>query len=494
MSTRIAVLLVTSCVGTLPAVAQPARVSPPLAAALADPHPGRPHVVWVYFKDKGSDAELRQPELPAGISARAQVRRERRGVLSARHAFEDRALERSYVEQVALRVLRIRHQLRWLNAVSAEATSEQVRALAALPCVARLDLVRGFRRGQPESPRFWKPRRQPDDKGTDDDKGGSAYDYGPALGQLAQIGVPAVHQLGFHGEGIVIALLDSGFDNLGHEAFASTRITNRRDFVNQDADVADGTDRGEGSHGTATLSTIGGFKPGQIVGPAFGATFLLAKTENTESETPVEEDNWVAAAEWAEALGADVISSSLGYLTYDAPYQSYTWSDMDGDTAISTRAADLAAERGVVVVASAGNEGLDPNHNTLGAPSDGDRVIAAAAVTSWGDRASFSSVGPSADGRVKPDVAAQGQDVYTAGSSYAQSYQYVDGTSFSCPLTAGVAALVLQAHPNYTVDQVIAVLRSTASQAASPDSRLGWGIVNALAAVQAPAPLVGQAP
>jgi len=365
-----------------------------------------------------------------------------------------------------------------------------------LPFVERLELVRGFRRGQPELPSFWKPRRQAYKKHVDDTPPHDtpAYDYGPSQGQVAQISVPAVHQLGFHGEGIVIAVLDAGFDNLSHEAFASTTITHRHDFVNGDADVANGADMGEGSHGTATLSTIGGFKSGQIIGPAFAATFLLAKTENTDSETPVEEDNWAAAAEWAESLGADVISCSLGYLTYDAPFPSYTWSDMDGDTAISTRAADLAAERGVVVVASAGNAGSDPNHNTLGAPADGHRVVTAAAVTPSGDRASFSSVGPSADGRVKPDVAAQGEDVYTAGSGSSQSYQRVDGTSFSCPLTAGVAALVLQAHPGYTVDQVIAVLRSTASQAASPDNRLGWGIVDALAAVQAPPPVVAQSP
>jgi serine protease AprX len=506
MRARMAAVVVTLCLCPLSAFARqspeaPARLGPGLAAALAEARPGPPHVVFVFFEDKGSESRLSVRSRT--VSLQAQARRERRGVALERHAFEDRPLERSYVEAVALRALRLRHELRWFNAVSVEATSEQVRSLASLPFVERIELVRRLGRGRPEtppaphisSPDFWTPRRPTEDKKDDDDDddgGGRRYDYGPALGQLEQIRVPAVHALGFDGQGVVIAMLDSGFDNLGHEAFAGTTITHRRDFVNGDDDVANGTDMGEGSHGTATLSAIGGFKEGQIVGPAFGATFLLAKTENTESETPVEEDHWAAAAEWAESLGADVISCSLGYLDYDSPYPSYTWPDMDGDTAISTRAADLAAERGVVVVASAGNNGSNSNHNTLGAPADGHRVIAAAAVTSWGARASFSSVGPSADGRIKPDVAAQGQDVYTAGSGHPRNYQYVDGTSFSCPLTAGVAALVLQAHPRYTVDQVIAVLRSTASQAASPDNRLGWGIVDALAAVQAPAPAVAQ--
>jgi subtilisin family serine protease len=233
---------------------------------------------------------------------------------------------------------------------------------------------------------------------------------------------------------------------------------------------------------------VGGFKEGQIVGPAYRASFLLAKTEDTFSETPVEEDNWAAAAEWAEARGADVISSSLGYLDYDAPFTSLSWADMNGAKAVSTLAAEKAAERGVVVVVSAGNQGFNPDHNTLGAPADGVHVLTVGAVDPFGRRTSFSSVGPSADQRIKPDVAAQGRLVKAAGPGAVNEYAYVDGTSFSCPLTAGVVALLLQAHPTYTVDQVLAVMRSTAGQAAAPDNLLGWGIVNAAAAVQAKAP------
>jgi subtilisin family serine protease len=218
------------------------------------------------------------------------------------------------------------------------------------------------------------------------------------------------------------------------------------------------------------------------VGPAFGAHFILAKTENTDSETPVEEDNWAAAAEWAESLGADVISSSLGYLEYDSPFPSYTFRDMNGQTAISTRAAEMAAARGVVVVSSAGNSGPDPQHNTLGAPADGAHVLAIGAVTAAGTRTSFSSVGPSADGRVKPDLAAQGQAVRVALPGTVNRYGTANGTSFSCPLTAGVVALLLQVNPGAGVDDVAAVLKATASQAAAPDNLLGWGIVNAHAA------------
>jgi subtilisin family serine protease len=313
-------------------------------------------------------------------------------------------------------------------------------------------------------------------------------DYGDSLGQLQQIQVPALHAQGLDGSGVVVAVFDAGFDNLGHEAFATTQVLAWHDFVNGDDDVANGADHGEGSHGTNTLSVLGGYRPGQLVGPAYRASFLLAKTENTDSETPVEEDNWAAAAEWAEALGADVISTSLGYLGYDAPFTSLTWADMNGRTAISTLAAEKAAERGVVVVVSAGNEGYDAGHNTLGAPADGLRVLTAGAVDATGVRTSFSSVGPTSDLRIKPDVAAQGSGVLAAGSYGPASYVRVSGTSFSCPLTAGAVALLLQAHPGYTVDQVLSVMRSTASQAAQPDNLLGWGIVNAAAAVAAPAP------
>ena len=282
----------------------------------------------------------------------------------------------------------------------------------------------------------------------------------------------------------MVAVFDTGFDTLFHEAFSSMAIADRHDFVNGDADVANGG-RGEGSHGTETLSVAGGFASGRLVGPAFQSTFLLAKTEDTDSETPVEEDNWAAAVVWAEARGADVISSSLGYLTYDPGFPSYTFSDMNGGTAISTRAADLAASRGIVVVNSAGNSGPNVQRNTLGAPADGRLVLTVGAVTSTGVRATFSSVGPTVDGRIKPDVAAQGVAVVAAGPGTPSGYVSVNGTSFSCPLTAGVVALVLQARPSATVAEVEDAIRSTASQAAQPDNLLGWGIVNAAAAVQA---------
>jgi serine protease AprX len=470
----LAALLVLAC-APLGAADGPQRLSDRLAAGPA----GR-YAVWVFFKDKGPVAEA-LAAAQGTVSPRALARRALRG-RTRTVTLGDAPLRPAYVAAVAGASTRLRQQSRWLNAMSVEATASQVGAIESLAFVDRVEVVRRFRQRREEldlrtaSAEAVEPLRK-----------ASTLDYGTSFGQVNQIKVPFLHDLGLDGRGVVVAILDAGFDNLPHEAFATTRIVATRDFVNGDDSVANGG-VGEGSHGTATLSVIGGFRPGQIIGPAYAASFILAKTENTESETPVEEDNWAAAAEWAESLGADVISSSLGYITYDPPFPGYTAADMDGDTAISTRAADLAGERGVMVVNSAGNEGFDARANTLGAPSDGNLVLAVAAVSASGTRASFSSVGPSADGRIKPDVAAQGVGVKIARPDSRTGYTTANGTSFSCPLTAGVVALLVQANPSATVDQVFGALRSTASQAARPDNLLGYGIVDALAALRVIAP------
>ena len=438
--------------------------------------------VWVHFKDKGPAAEA-MALAPRTVNARALARRAARGTQAAA-GLEDAPMRHEYVAAVAARVDRVRNVSRWLNAMSVEATREQSAAIAALPFVARVEPVRRYRQRREAlgDAAFAAASLA---AAADEFRKSLLLDYGTSLGQVAQIGVTRLHELRLDGRGVIVAVLDSGFDNLAHESLAPASILATRDFVNGDADVSDTGDAGEGSHGTATLSVLGGYRPGQMIGPAYAASFLLAKTENTESETPVEEDHWVAAVEWAESLGADVISSSLGYLEFDRPFASYTAADMDGDTALTTRAADLAASRGVVVVVSAGNAGPAPGSNSLGAPADGDLVIAVGAVTSAGARAPFSSVGPTADGRIKPDVAAQGVAVKVARPDSTTAYATANGTSFSCPLVAGTAALLLQAKPDATVDEISRALRTTASQAGRPDNLLGFGIVDAFAALRA---------
>jgi subtilisin family serine protease len=473
-------LFVAATPATKPAVT--AKSSAALTEALGQASRGDTLVAWVFFSDKGTPAELRSAQARAYMTPRAASRRRLRGQVTGA-TLQDLPLSASYVEKVAAAVVRVRQRSRWLNAVSVEATRAQLEAVEALPFVTRLDLVRRYRvrqderAGAPDAPaRSASPTRK---------ASATAIDYGASSGQLAQIGVPPLHEMGFHGEGVVVAVFDTGFNSLNHEVFSSMRIVAARDFVNGDDDVSDGSDQGDGSHGTMTLSVLGGLQEGQLVGPAFAADFILAKTENTASETPVEEDNWAAAAEWAESLGADVISSSLGYLVYDSPFPSYSFRDMNGQIAISTLAAEMAAARGVVVVNSAGNSGANAEHNTLGAPADGAHVLAIGAVAPSGARASFSSVGPSADGRTKPDVAAQGQSVRTAFPGSVSRYTTANGTSFSCPLTSGVVALLLQVNPGASPDDVAGVLRATSSQAGAPDNLLGWGIVDARTAATA---------
>lgn len=453
-----------------------AFVAPALDTALRLAPAGGTHAVWVYLRDKGAGAASR----PAPLSARALGRRARRGAATRRTVYEDQAVAGDYAAQVATRVTRIRHTLRWFNAISVEATAAQVRALAALPFVEQLDLVRS-------APRPADPIVQPAETAGDTEgrvRPRAGFDYGSSLDQVAQIRVPELHERGLNGAGVMVALFDNGFPFLGHEALSQLNIVAERDFVNRLDTVRGSTD----THGLATLSVIAGFRQGQLIGPAYGASYLLAVTEDSRSERPIEEDNWAAAAEWAEAMGVDVISSSLGYSLFDLPFPSYSDRDMDGATAITTRAATMAAVRGVVVVNSAGNEGYHPTRNTLVAPADGLYVLAAGGVDRAGGRSTFSSVGPSADGRIKPDVAALATSVKLATTTRFV-YGFASGTSFACPLIAGVAALVLQANPTFTVGDVLLALRATASQGSAPDNLLGWGIVDAAAAVAFQPPL-----
>jgi subtilisin family serine protease len=316
---------------------------------------------------------------------------------------------------------------------------------------------------------------------------GIALDYGLSFTQAQRVQLPPLHDRGLTGAGVLIAHFDNGYRLLSHQAFASTRIVARRDFVDGDGDPAlpPSAPPGWGEHGLYTLSVVAGNFPGKLIGAAFGADFALARTENDASETPFEEDNWVAAMEWADSLGADVISSSVGYLDYQNPADSWSWQDLNGNTTVVTRAADLAVARGIVVVNAAGNAGFNAAHNTLLAPADGDSVVTVGGVQPDGQIYLSSSVGPTTASppRIKPDVMAQATAVYIAGTGNTMHYGYNSGTSFAAPMVAGIAALLLEAKPDATPVEIANALRATASRAATPDNSFGWGIVNAEAAL-----------
>ena len=451
-----------------------------LAKRIAQLSPEERSTVLISFTDKGSARNITPLDRHALVSERSLQRRLR--VRPTQPIDEaDLPLEQSYVDQIVLNVVTLRHQLKWFNAVSAIATKRQIEQIRSLPFVAKIELVGRWKKKDGE-----EIERNEIVKASPAPTGTTSLDYGSSFTQLNQINVPAVHNLGIYGQGVIVGVLDNGFRLLTHEAFASMNIIAQYDFVDHKTSVIPNNPAGGfGAHGVNTLSAIGGYKPGQLIGPAFKSSFILARTENDSSETPVEEDNWAKAIEWADSIGVQVTSTSLGYYTYDAPYTSWTFQDMDGATTLITQAADHAAALGIVVVNSAGNEALNrsTDPNSLIAPADGFDVITVGAVNSSGVRAAFSSFGPTFDGRTKPDVMAMGVNVRLASSSLTTGYVNGAGTSFSCPLTAGVAALLLCANPLLDPSDIANAFRETASNFSSPDNFYGWGIVNALDAV-----------
>lgn len=473
-------LLLSAPLGVL-AEQSTTKLSPKLEQKLSSTNNNESLTVFVYFRDKGNNINAKLEATRANLSDAALKRRIINLGESNAVSYKDIPVNPDYLSWLETKVDRVRHSLRAINAVSVEANSAAIKEILKSEFVTKVELVKSLKRPALENNlvEHITPAKTENKPSL---KSAMMLDYGTSLTQNQQINVPAVHELGYDGNGVVIAVFDSGFNRLTHESLAQINIVDTWDFVNNDSNVGDESDMGTGSHGTNTLSTIGGFSSGNLIGPAYGATFYLAKTENTESETHVEEDNWCAAAEWADQNGAQIISSSLGYTDFDSG-TDYSASDMDGNTTIVTLCAEAAAANGIVVINSAGNSGAGSGENTLGAPSDGHSVIAAGAVTNTGQRSSFSSVGPSADGRIKPDVVAMGSAVTVASANTDNGYVSVDGTSFACPLTTGVAALVLEANPNLTAAKVRDILRNTADGATSPDTLYGYGIIDALAAV-----------
>jgi subtilisin family serine protease len=469
----------------MPQLSAAEKIGERLFPLLRSAGPDDRFVVWISFTDKG-ESDLRRPTPSDLVSPRSLERR--RTVLPADRIVDasDLPVGEAYVRALAGAGLILRQRSKWLNAVSATATAAQIKTVALLPFVGEIEIVYRLPRSMVRSDREGgaAPEPAPLRKTTAE----TALDYGPSLAQVSLLKIPEVHSTGNYAQGVLVGVFDNGFRLPSHESLASTTILATRDFVDHKESVVPANPATNfGTHGTNTLTTIGGNKPGQLIGPAFGATFILARTENDSSETPVEEDNWVAAIEWADSIGVQVTSTSLGYLDYDWPYTSWTWRDMNGQTTKISRAAAMAAAKGIVVVNSAGNEGMpgDTTINSLIAPADADSVLAVGAVTPQGVRTYFSSVGPttSVPPRIKPDIMATGSSIYCASATNPTAYTYVQGTSFSCPLAAGVAALMVKAAPTATPMQVIQALKMTASQAATPDNRMGWGIIDAPKAI-----------
>ena len=425
-------------------------------------------LVWVFFRDKldglGGRVVWSEPE---GMTRRAL----------------DLAVDEGYLGQLRAQGLAVRSTSRWFNAASVRAASAQQAWLVSQPFVRRLEPVKQRR---PSVPTAMRPAR------------GKAAQEELSAAQLNMIGVAGLHARGLYGQGVRIALLDNGFNYSGHPAFAGLRVMAERDFVNGDEVVSDQmgqpltgdeTRSAQNHHGTQVLALLAGRDPDRFSGVASQAEFLLAKTEDNATETPADEDRWIAGLEWADSLGAQVVNSSLGYNIWDDG-TGYSYADLDGATGLTTRAAQLAVERGITVVAAAGNEGNN-SWGYLTTPADAPGVIAVGAVDLEGVLAGFSSHGPTADGRIKPDVVAPGEGVVTV-EARGVDYLRLSGTSFAAPLVSGVCALLRQAQPAWGPGRLQEALRQSAEDLgeAGPDTLYGWGLVDALKAsgLQGPLP------
>lgn len=453
-----------------------------LAELAADDAAGRvlPRV-WVYFTDKGIASSEELADALSVQETRMDPREaDRRSRRNAPLDFHDLPVPEDYLATLTERGARIHRVSRWLNAASIEVSPADARSIAEQPFVARLIPVRGA-----QSSYGWLTSAPSRAEAPPHVAVRGELDYGPSRAQLEQINVIQAHAQGLSGAGVIVAILDTGFYH-DHPAFQQAisegRLLDQYDFVKDDGETQNepGDADTQHNHGTYTWSALGGFFPGELVGPAYGASFLLAKTEDIETETPIEEDNWIAAAEWASSRGAELISTSLSYTAW------YQYEDMNGDTAPITIAADLCPSRGLITIASAGNLGAAEWYY-IGAPADGDSVIAVGAVDLANDVASWSAHGPTSDGRIKPDVVALGVDTYCAIPPSFDDFFWVSGTSLSCPLVTGAAALLLEARPTWSPMMLRGALRSTADNSHTPDNNRGWGLLNLVAALNSPA-------
>ncbi|MCF8332276.1 MAG: S8 family serine peptidase [Bacteroidales bacterium] len=431
----------------------------------------KPDRYFVEFQNKDfSGYDLSSPE--DFLSPRAI---ERRNKMDISYDQKDLPVNQVYLDSIRNLGAKIHTVTKWLNgAVISVDTLPQLQLISAQPFVKNVDTVR-----YQSDVAFNK-----DVNGTEEIRSGMeiltgylessiGFDYGYGENQIKMMNLHHLHTERYNGKGKLIAVLDAGFANadqmvsLNH-IFDSHRVVAVRDFVDNDNDVFHSS-----SHGQIVLSIMASKQEGIFVGAAPGASYALLRSEDVGSEYPVEEIYWAAASEYADSLGADIINSSLGYSQYEYPDLSYNRKDLDGNTTYSTKAADIAASRGMLVVNSAGNEG-NSSWYYVTAPADGDSVLTVGAVDQNRYYASFSSKGPAYDGDIKPNVVSVGEG--TVFLNYNDQIAAGNGTSFSSPLIAGSAACLWQAFPNAGNIEIKNAIEHSGSQFLNPDSLVGYGL------------------
>jgi subtilisin family serine protease len=446
---------------------------------------------WVFFTDKGvhTPREIRTAldAVAASYTPRATQRRALRRTVPAVPGFPALFDERDipvldrYADAVVATGATLRTTSRWVNAVSVMADRDQVDQISKLPFVRALQPVRYRKVDQPND------LMQVPDEQVVSTRAPEGF-YGRAAAQLNQIGLIALHNEGYTASGVVIGILDTGFKR-DHDAFNNPshplNIIAEWDFVDGDPNTAPepGDPSGQHSHGTWILGTIGSYLPNELVGGAYDASFILCKTEDITGEYQGEEDFYVAGLEFIELHGGDLATSSLGYIDW------YTQADLNGLTAVTTIGVNTATANGMYCCTAAGNSGhdTDPTTSHLIAPADALQVITVGAVASTGEIAGFSSDGPTADGRNKPDLLARGVSTHTISSSSNTSFSTLSGTSLSTPLAASAVACLVQARPTWTVDQMRDMLFTSAdiylaTGTFDPLYIQGYGLIDAIGA------------
>jgi serine protease AprX len=412
----------------------------------------------VYFKDKG-EINVEEYSPYSILSEKAVTRRQKTGIPLL--DISDIPVNTDYISQIVSYGYKLHCTSKWMNsALFKTDSSADLYSILDLPFVKEVLPVK-----YPSRKSYFKDKLE----FLTEDGDLPLYDR-----PITMVEGYSLHNTGYEGQGIIIAVLDGGFLNTYHinslyKLHYRKGIKATYDFVNMDEYVYS-----HHNHGTAVLSVLAGRIPGVITGTAPGADYLLIRTEDVSSEYPVEEDFWVAGAEFADSAGADIISSSLGYYYFDDPLLNYKFSQFDGNSIFITQAADAAASKGILVITSAGNE-RNKEWKHIIAPSDGDSVIAVGAVDADNIISAFSSPGPSADGRIKPDNVAMGVQIPVQVD--ADTVRRANGTSFSCPVISGMCACLMQAVPEATNTDIINYLRRSSDRfLTTPDSLYGYGL------------------
>jgi len=428
---------------------------------------------WVYFTDKPNvQAAINNPSTI--LSPRAIARKSlHQTPIDARDVPVNEAYVTSIKNQTGITV---KAKSKWFNCVHVLGTIQQINNLSNLNFVQDIVFANSMLNSKPSESQNQTLFNQKFEVSIN-------YNYGSSSNQVNMLQVEDLHQNDYTGDGMLIAVLDSGFPYvLTNPGFADLNQDNRLlggyDFVARSPNFADPNLH---NHGAKVLSDMVGFLDDQFVGTSPDASFYLFRTEDAYAETPLEETYWVEAAERADSLGVDLINSSLGYFTFDNPDYNYTPQDMDGNTAFITKGANIAVEKGILVVNAAGNTGQNSSFPIITAPADGN-VLSIGAVDQNGDYASFSSTGPSADGRVKPDVVAQGASA--AIIDLDGSVTFSNGTSFAAPIITGAIASLWQANPSKTNIEIMQIVRESASRYNNPNTEIGYGIPNFYVALQ----------